>query len=122
MAKSNERLHYAILWSACKSLANLSRWSPIYARRVRGHRDAAGDRTQLTYADSGANALAVQYGYSNAATRSIEVTYFQHSRQFLDHKAIPDHVDLGKLLNDGNERFRNCEGCRRWCALGQAYR
>jgi len=27
--------------------------------------DAAGDRTQLTYADSGANALAVQYAYDN---------------------------------------------------------
>jgi len=27
--------------------------------------DAAGDRTQLTYADTGANALAVQYAYDN---------------------------------------------------------
>jgi len=27
--------------------------------------DAAGDRTQLTYADGGANALAVQYAYDN---------------------------------------------------------
>jgi YD repeat-containing protein len=30
-----------------------------------GSHDAAGDRTQLTYADGGANALAVQYGYDN---------------------------------------------------------
>ena len=51
--------------SAYDALGRVTSTTDSNGRALQYAYDAAGDRTQLTYADGGANALAIHYGYDN---------------------------------------------------------
>jgi RHS repeat-associated protein len=92
--------------SVYDALSRVTSTTDSNGRTLQYSYDAAGDRTQLTYADSGANALAVQYAYDNlrrvtTITENSSYTLAQFTYDSLGRRTAISRGPSGSLAGTG---------------------